>query len=163
MNETLNLNNYDHKSYQYFPRILWRVEHSATQSLRNLRTGDLIASDDTRTFSDEAALRQAVEAHFDWGNRQQSCFLSVFSDEQHARNWMKQRESSGTGLEVYIYKIDTARLPDGVYAFTMDVVRSKIGIVNPPSNNDEVLFLHRIPGRAVVSKQSLGEIEELGT
>jgi hypothetical protein len=92
MTEPWNINPY---KCTHPPKTLWKVIHSGTQSQRDLFTGDLIASDSTRIIRDESELKQAVEAHIDWLGRQPSCFLSVFSDEQHARNWAKQRAKTG--------------------------------------------------------------------
>jgi len=157
MSEPWNLNPY---KCTRLPKTLWKVIHSGTQSQQDPFTGDLIASDSTRIIRDESELKQAIEAHIDWWSRQPSCFLSVFSDEQHALNWAKQREK--TQSEVYIYKIDTTNLPTDTYLFDVDSLKATLGFVHPTSTH-EFLFLHRITAQAIVSKRDLGEIWEQGT
>jgi hypothetical protein len=149
----------------YLPKTLWMVTHSKSRSRRDLVTGDLVASDSTRAISDKSSLKQAAEKHFDWGCRQPSCFLSVFSYEQHARKWAKQRERTqdpGSIDEVYIHKIDTTRLPADTYVFNAVSLSAKLDIVHPHST-DELIFLHCILGQSLRRTQSLGEIEEQGT
>lgn len=70
------------------------LDYSAKNWAVHFRKVDVrvVASDSTRAISDKSSLKQAAEEHFDWGCRQPSCFLSVFSYEQHARKWAKQRE-----------------------------------------------------------------------
>ena len=157
MTEPWNLNPY---KCTHLPKTLWKVIHCGTQSQTDPFTGDLIASDSTRIFSDSSELKQAIEAHIDWWSRQPSCFLSVFSDEQHARNWAKQREQ--TQSEVYIYEINTTKLPIDAFVLGIDLLKVTLGIVHPSSTH-ELLFLHRIPAQAMISKTSLGEIWELST
>jgi hypothetical protein len=129
------------------------------ESRQDPLTRDLIASDSTRIISDKPRLKQAVEAHIDWGSRRPSCFLSVFSDERHALNWAKQREK--TQFEVYIYKIDSTKLPVDACVLDMNSLKVELDIVHPSSTH-ELLFLHRIPAQAVVSKRSMeGNLEEI--
>lgn len=64
-------------------KLCWRVIHARTQSRRDPRNGDHLASA-TVVIYDVSALRQAVETHIGWSNRAPSCFLLVFSDKQHA-------------------------------------------------------------------------------
>ncbi|KAI0851656.1 hypothetical protein F5Y00DRAFT_274569 [Daldinia vernicosa] len=154
MTESWNLNPY---KCTHPPKTLWRVIHSGTQSRRCPSTGDLIASDSTRIIRDEPELKQAIEKHINWWSRQPSCFLSVFSNRQHARNWAEQR--GATQSRVDIYEIDTTRLPPDTYLFDVDSLKATLGFVHPASTH-EFLFLHRIPARAIVSKRGLGEIWE---
>ncbi|KAH8586109.1 hypothetical protein B0O99DRAFT_84920 [Bisporella sp. PMI_857] len=154
MTEPWNLNHY---KCTHPPKTLWKVIHSGTQSQRNSSTGDLIASDSSRRIKDEAELKQATKEHIDWWSRKPSCFLSVFSDEKHARHWAKQR--SKTQSDVYIYKIDTTNLPTDTYLFDVDSLKARLGFVHPTSTH-EFLFLHRITAQAIVGKKDLGEIWE---
>jgi hypothetical protein len=139
--------------------------HSNSQSRQDLATGDLVASDSTRVISDESSLKEAAEEHFHWVCRQPSCFLSVFSSEQHARRWAKQRERTqdvGSIDEIYIHEIDTTKLPAFTYVFDAASLTAGLHIVHTHPT-DELIFLHRIPGEALRRKRSLGEIEEQGT
>ncbi|KAH8802520.1 hypothetical protein F5884DRAFT_860883 [Xylogone sp. PMI_703] len=153
MAEPFNLHAY---KCNHLPNMLWKVIHSGTQSRQDPHTKDLTASDNTRIISNILELKQVVEAHLDWWNRQPSCFLSVFSDERHARNWAKQRER--TSSQVYIYQIDTRNLPTDAYPLDLDLMKVRLSITNPSTH--ELLFLHRIPAQAIVGKTDLGEIFE---
>nr|CEG03909.1 unnamed protein product [Fusarium acuminatum CS5907] len=143
------------------PKTLWRVTHSGSQSHRDPVTKDLVASDRTRTISAKSSLKQAAEGHFDWGNRQPSCFLSVFSCEKHARRWAEQRRWTHDRLmdEVYLHEIDTTKLPADTYVFDALSLISKLDIGHPYSS-DEFIFLYRIPSESLSRTRSLGEIEE---
>ncbi|KAI0528366.1 hypothetical protein GGR58DRAFT_496221 [Xylaria digitata] len=141
----------------YLPETLWRVTHSQSQSRQEPFTGDLVASDSDRQISDKLSLKRAVEEHFNWGSRRPSCFLSVFSSEQHALKWARKRETAiGT---VYIHEIDTTRLPVGTYVFDAVSLVTSLDIAHPHSTN-ELIFLHRIPGKCLRSTLSLYDIEE---
>ncbi|KAF2970371.1 hypothetical protein GQX73_g3195 [Xylaria multiplex] len=141
----------------YPPNPLWRVIHSQSQSRQDPVTKDLVAADSDREISDRLSLKQAAEEHFNWRSRRPSCFLSVFSSEQHARKWAKKRETaSGT---VYIHEIDTTRLPPGIYIFCAVSLARKLGITHPYSAN-EFVFLHRIPSESIRHTRSLDDIEE---
>ncbi len=148
----------------YLPKTLWRVTHSKSQSRQDLATGDLVASDSTRTISDELSLKQASEKHFDWSCQEPSCFLSVFSSKQHAHRWAKQRErAQNLAMDVvYIHEIDTTKLPAATYVFNVTSLTLKLDIAYPYSTH-EFIFLHRIPNESLRRSQSLGEIEEQGT
>lgn len=126
----------------HLPGTFWRVIHSNTQSRQDCATGDIVAADSTRIFSDETSLKQAVESHFVWNRLQgPSCFLSVFSCEQHARIWAKRLN----GEVIIIHEIDTTRLPAYTYVFNAKWLAEKLNIKHPCSTN-EFMFLYRIPG-----------------
>jgi hypothetical protein len=60
--------------------------------------------------------------------------LSVFTDENHACNWAKQRENRDP--PVYIHKISTARLPSfGTYVLDIELLMAKLDIYHPYSEN----------------------------
>ncbi len=113
---------------------------------------DLVAVDKLSKFHDEDELKKAVEKHVDWYSGQPSCFLSVFTDENHACNWAKQREDRD--LSVYIHEISTARLPFfGTYVLDIELLIAKLDIYHPYSEN-ELLFLHRIPSWSIVATKT---------
>ncbi|AEO66279.1 1e3bdfa8-175f-46d9-90fe-025104075a22 [Thermothielavioides terrestris] len=127
---------------RYLPARLWRVTHRLSQS--RWHQGDLVAADQSRVFNNEDELKEAVQKHVNWWCSQPSCFLSVFSDPHHARNWAAQRDPPA-----YIHEIDTARLPIGTDILDMGVLIAKLGIKNPHPAH-ELLFLHRIPSECIV-------------
>jgi hypothetical protein len=159
---TFDLNTY---RCTYLPSSLWRVAHPESQARKDPVTGDVVAQDRTRAISDELSLKQAAERHFNWTNRQPSCFLSVFSSDTHARRWANQRERThdlNSIGEVYIQEIDTTKLPADTYVFDAVSLAARLHISHQYSS-DEFIFLHRIPGRSLRRTRSLGEIEEQGT
>lgn len=134
------------------PPRLWRVTHGTSQS--RVVNGDIVAADAPRQFRGKAKLKQAVEYHVVWNSDQpSSSFLSVFSDEDHAWYWAKQRCNRSD--EVYIHEIDTSRLSgntfllDDVYVLDMEVLMAKLDIVNQYSAH-ELLILNRIPSKAII-------------
>lgn len=129
------------------PKLCWRVTHLGTQSRRDPRNGDHLASA-TVVIDDVFALRRAVEAHIDWHNSTPSCFLSVFSDERHAYNWAAQRYPP-----VSVDTIDTTNLPEGVSFFNMESLKAALNITYKYSAH-EFLFLHRIPAQCIVAHWS---------
>ena len=138
------------------PRRLWRVTHGNSQSRWEKDTGHLVAADQLREFHNGRGLKEAVEEHINWHSSEPSCFLSVFSDEDHARKWAAQREKKNP--PAYIHEIDTTRLPVSAYVLDMEVLMAKLDIKNPyPAH--ELLFLHRIPVWSVSSSGALLEPE----
>jgi hypothetical protein len=138
------------------PSRFWRVNHGGSQAHHD-NNGDLVANS-TSTPSTLQELKQAVDDHLDWRNPQPSCFLSVFSDRQHARNWASQR--GGREWQVSIYEIDTVRLQD-VYIFKLEQLILPLEISPSRDYAHEYLILHRIPNRAVTSRLELGELKEM--
>lgn len=102
---------------------------------------------------DEASLAQAAANHFNWFSPQPSCFLSVFSDKAHARNWARDRQSK-SGEQVYITQVFTSMLPTHIQVFKATSFCERLSIFHRYSQN-EVIFLHRIPW------QSLGRTRAL--
>lgn len=145
------------------PPYLWRVMYPTSQSREDPITGDLVAVDRSRTFTNEPELKQAIEKHLNWYSREPSCFVSTLSNEPHAYNWAKRRGPSGSSVS--IHKIDTALLPTNVYLFDLHHLR-KQNILQLPSSPDtthEFLFLHLIPARSIIGVQSMEDNLESGT
>ncbi|KAJ0100683.1 hypothetical protein J7T55_002026 [Diaporthe amygdali] len=156
MVETFDLSSYE---CEQLPQFLWRVTHSETQSL------GYMASDSTQTFQNPGHLKDAVSIHIHWRHRP-SCFLSTFSDRDHAINWAKDRfrrnTQAGTTPDdqiVEIHEIDTTNLSIGTHVIAMDWLKSALHLTYDYSKH-EYLILHRIPTESVVRVQSLSEIEE---
>lgn len=143
------------------PNTLWRVTYAGSQSQRD-STGDILAADTTRALSNTTALKKAVEDHFDWCSQQRSCFLSVFSCEDHALNWAKQRrewlQSPGSTDNVRIHEIDTTKLQPSTRVFNAAFLATKLGIAHEPSPN-ELVFLRRIPGVSITRSRTIAEVE----
>ncbi|KAH8751692.1 hypothetical protein F5883DRAFT_577888 [Diaporthe sp. PMI_573] len=158
MAETFDLSSY---KCERLPQFLWRVTHSETRSVGH------VASHSRRTFRDLNDLKAAVSTHVFWLH-QPSCFLSTFSDREHAMRWAKSRARKNTPAvtapddqSVKIHKIDTSKLPIGKQVISMDSFKSLLDFTYNYSEH-EYLVLHRIPTESIVSVQSLGEMEEEG-
>lgn len=118
---------------------------------------EIVASNTTLKPQTEAKLKQAVEHHLDWYNPRLSCFLSMFSDWQHYRNWASQRSDA----DIYIIEVDITKLNHS-YVFQAKHMISELGILHSRSPEHEYLILHRIPRNALKTRISLGEAEESG-
>ena len=123
------------------PRFLYHIQHVGSQSLfygPNFSLGLKAAETSCNEFSLHELAIRALE-HQDWYNKRPSCFISAFDNKRHARNWAKKFMNE----PVYMHIIDTNELPTrGQWVFSV-----------PQRNNkslDEYLFLHRIPGIAIV-------------
>ena len=133
---------------------LWKVTHGNSQSFWENHTGDLVAANQSLSFHNQAELQKAVQKHVDWGRRSPpSCFLSVFTSENHAFNWARIVDRDKK--PAYILEIETARLTvdPGTMSgavLDMEVLIDRLGIENPWSEH-ELLFLYRIPSDAIVS------------
>lgn len=110
-----------------------------------------MAAESNLMITDKARLKREAANHFDWKLREPSCFLSVFTDERHARNWARQR-----GHDVCVTSIVTAMLPPEAHVFNATFLSGELGI-NHRYSEDELIFLHRIPW------QSLGQTRYLLT
>ncbi|KAH0495069.1 hypothetical protein TgHK011_008640 [Trichoderma gracile] len=142
------------------PPRFWHVTHQQSQSKIDADTRDLVASDYTREISDESGLGQAAEKHLDWKTRRmRSCFISVFSDGQHASNWAMSiaMDRCPDDFKYDIVEIDTAKLPPGIPVLhALSLVNTlHLEVPRKAAPQDEYLFLHRIPHEAIVNPESL--------
>ena len=136
-----------------FTGKLWRVTHRNSQSRWDKSSFQMVAADTSRKFTSEASLKEAVEAHIDWGSRKPSCFLSVFSDEYHARSW-----ASLLNPPVYIHEIETTYLPIGpCLVLDVKLLMADLDIEHRYPDH-ELLFMYRIhSGDITTSKTLSGE------
>jgi hypothetical protein len=99
-------------THDCLPGVLWKVTHPGSQHNLNPTNGEMSARatrDDT--ISDQAGLKQRVSDHFNWSSSEPSCFLSVLTGEEHARNWAARRLFLEPGdSQVYITPTITAML-----------------------------------------------------
>lgn len=137
------------------PKRLWRVTHGNSQSQLD-HDGNHLAADDSRVFHDEVELKEAVQHHIDWWSSRPSCFLSVFSDENHAANWAAQREKRDP--PAYIHEIDTTLL-FGVQVLDMELLMDKLEIEHPYSAH-ELLFLNYIPAHCIVHTRTVSGTQQ---
>jgi len=113
----------------------------------------------TGLITDKAALQEAVICHLNWYNREDSCFLSVFSDWKHACNWASQRrDDSSPSTEPSILTISTDS--NGLVVFRVERLVHELGM---PSqiyySADEYLIFRYIPQALITEREFLGEIK----
>ncbi|KAK4113136.1 hypothetical protein N656DRAFT_644156 [Canariomyces notabilis] len=138
--------------------VFWRVTHGGSQSRRDSKTGELRAAASDLLIDNEERLKRAVANHIQWSCREKSPFLSVFSDEEHARRWAKYCDPP-----VYITQVITSRLPSDVYYFSAPTLCRRLHIIHEYGRN-EVFILHRIPWQALGRMRDLdGNPKDSGT
>ena len=141
------------------PKTLWKVMHENSQAQEGPR-GHLVAANQGPSFHDKAGLEEAVQAHIIWKSwSPPSCFVSVFTDKEHALRWAKRVRQ--IDKPAYILEIDTAELtvdPRTMAGAILDmkVLKEELDIDNPWWKH-ELLFLLRIPGPAIISSKPLKE------
>lgn len=141
------------------PEKLWRVTHGNSQSRWDKHTGHLVASDQSRKFYNKAGLKKAVESHINWWGPKPSCFLSVFSDKDHARRWAAKCEKKHP--PAYIHEIVAECLPGGPsIVLDMEMLMAKLDIKNRYSAH-ELLFLHRIEYWSITTSRPLSRRHDL--
>jgi hypothetical protein len=119
------------------PSYLYRVQYAKTRT-KYTRTGLRAACQDYVRFG--AALRDAIETHYDWASRVPSPLISTFTDDIHAARW-----AAGRPGPVTILTISGDELWRNDYVF------------EGPEDNNELFFLHKIPARAIVEEAPLRE------
>ncbi len=151
-----NLGDYE-ISHDDLPNVLWRVTHSKSQYRPDPATGDHLARYMAiDAITDEASLKLRAANHFDWNSREGSCFLSAFTDKEHATNWARMRHHDSCNGEVYITRIITTMLPTDAHVFDATWLSNKLGIPHKYSEH-EVIFFRRIQW------QSLGRTRHVST
>ena len=137
------------------PSQLWRVQYKCSQT-KESDEGNLLAAD-THTFYDDSQedledFRQSVTDHCTWKHREPTPYISLFSDEDHARNWAMKPFNS-TGDDCTLLTIDTKML-EGVYVFRLQTLVDDLSIKIPEKASGNIprayICLHRIPNAAII-------------
>jgi hypothetical protein len=78
------------------PSKLYRVHYPGSRTAFSSQQG-FTASDTPKTFgSDELDdFKRAIEKHFTWGCRDPLPFISLFSDQEHTKNWGRKEPWRG--------------------------------------------------------------------
>ncbi|KAL0467516.1 hypothetical protein QR685DRAFT_574316 [Neurospora intermedia] len=132
------------------PPKLFYVRHGRSQAYPTADGGFVSRAPD-RDISDEGELKKNATMHFDWTNwGWESCFISAFSDQEHADRWGRR---ACPGFPVTTYALDTQRLPPGTLVLNAFMLCMALGISNAYNENskDEFLFYKGIPGSCVES------------
>jgi hypothetical protein len=151
---SFNLQDYA-RPHDSLPGVLWRVTHPNSQHELNPINGEMWARVRSgNAISDEASLKQRISDHFNWSSRKPSCFLSVFTDEEHARNWAGRCVRNTGDSQVDITPIITAKLPATAQVFDATSLHKRLRIYYRYPEH-EVMFLHRIPWQSLGYARSL--------
>jgi hypothetical protein len=133
------------------PQTLYRVDYDDTLTTYDSEMG--FQAGDTTTFLSDFQIELfviSVEAHRDWHSRIRSPYISLFSDRENAENWATRWELYNS-RPCQIVEIDGTRLADSRVYCVRDL-QNQFGLSGP--RNSEYLCLHRIPKKAIVSRQS---------
>ena len=125
------------------PRYLYFVEHAQSQALLDDQGGFEAAHMYTRLRGPNQ-LHQWISEHVNWAYRGPTSFISTFASYSHALNWARQRRAP-----VRIHRIDSRELDDR-YSWVFCA-----SDFTPNCFDSEFLFLHYIPGDAIVSTMVL--------
>jgi hypothetical protein len=132
------------------PKYFYRVQYSGTQTTAGPPPRGFCAAGPTTPYREDDlnGFRAAVERQYTWLNRFATCFISVFSDRDHAKNWanmFKDRETS-------VWAIDTSQLKD-VYVFSLRRLVAELGVNIPEGARNQIkagyMCLNEIPFKAV--------------
>ncbi|USP79642.1 uncharacterized protein yc1106_06916 [Curvularia clavata] len=138
------------------PHIYYRVEdaHSRAQYI----DGEGFFAEDPDiavkfTKFGNASLRHHLEQHLDWGNRNPTPFISMYSDKDVA--WREAYRRVNTGKQdVRIYMVDTDTSDERVeYRNIRHLAKTlRLYIHEDAWNNSmyEYVFLHHVPESAIV-------------
>ena len=135
--------------------MFFRVEDSESRARYYGREG--LFAEDTDTWVDfigcDERLFSQVERHLEWRNRVPTPFISMYCDEGVASREAERRVRAGKKY-VRVYKIDIRRGGEHVEWYKLrhlaDVL--ELDIPKRALNNSkyEYIFLHHVPGSAVV-------------
>lgn len=148
------------------PDYVYRIEHIGTQSRHDLHTHDYVAADDNCKFPNLATLEKYIENHLDWQCREPSPFLSGFTSRTDALNWAKVKltDDHDSFYSIRLVTIDVNMVRNAPGSDRLPILSvfklwDQIDIhphLRP--KNEEVLFMYRIPAKAVISVQRLGDL-----
>ena len=161
----------DHLRTQELPEKLYRVQYDRSQSTFSYATlgADLQAKDTTAFYGllQLGSIKTAVQNQFEWGHRGSQPFITVFSDKEYAMAWalLAPWNSNQKGSSYFeLYTIDTTHLGPDTYVFKLSTLVEYLDVTLPvgPANHVKggYLFLHRVPGSALVERQTREEIAE---
>jgi hypothetical protein len=100
--------------------------------------------------------------HLNWQSEIASPFISVFDDEDHARNWALAWSMAHNDEECTIYEIAPGSLHGECWVFEADELIQELDLVVPAHVNveGEYLVLHNIPMEAVRGEWEVSATEE---
>ncbi|KAK3401392.1 hypothetical protein B0T20DRAFT_466463 [Sordaria brevicollis] len=132
------------------PPKLFYVRHGCSQPYPTV-DGGFISQAPNRDIRDPRELKENAIKHFEWRNRNwNSCFVSVFGDQDHAESWGRKLATQH-GQPTMLYELDTSQLPPGTMVLNAWLLCDSLGIDHLwNDDNDEYLFYKGIPGSCVV-------------
>lgn len=98
-------------------------------------------------------IRDEIEKHLDWANRNPTCLISTYARQDVAEAQARRRIDRGRE-EVVIFVIDPAREPGGAKYRNLRMLAEKVDFQIPDQawNNSEYewIFLEQIPDHMIV-------------
>ncbi|KAK3311686.1 uncharacterized protein B0T15DRAFT_522251 [Chaetomium strumarium] len=134
-------------SQDSLPEVLWRVTRPIFQRTQRV-TGELWARDMPKTLLEREDLLRNVRNHFDWSSLKHTCFVSVFTDEDHARCWANKLRVYHGHQPMCRTRIIAALLPDDIRIFDARKLREDVG-PDLMLSQGELLFFSRIPWQSL--------------
>ena len=140
------------------PRKYWRVQDEHSQSRYDERWG-MLAGDphssidfNPRGWEEEDVFINELENHLDWGNREPTVFISVYTDEDRAYEEAERRMERGR-QQVVVHEIVPLRDHSMEYRSVRGLAEWW-GVEIPEeayrNSEYEYVFLHQIVPEAVV-------------
>ena len=136
------------------PRVFYRVEDACSSAQYIDGKGILAGDTDTavRFTSNEAVLRDLVDQHLDWSNRNPTPFISTYCEESVAWDEAQRRVKRGR-KDIINYKIDMDDTCERAEYRNVQRLAKKLDLWIEEkawhNSEHEWIFLHRIPDSAV--------------
>ncbi|KAK2750644.1 hypothetical protein FQN57_002715 [Myotisia sp. PD_48] len=143
------------------PPRLYRVDYGESSTIydaQGLRAGAFRDEDSNNTF--DPPPKDALERHLTW-DPSPSPYISLFSDEKHAENWMLKRAKRSGGENCRIIEVDVEKLNKKHIFYAYELVHEHSLDVPPeimPSIRGEYLVLGHIPSSAIIGSRTASEV-----
>lgn len=146
------------------PRYLWRINDKYSKAQRN-DDGDLQTAYH-EISSSWHGIRNAILNHLDWNSKGLSCFMSLTSNKEHARELAMKRagyiqdpfQYSDNSDDLVRYEIDTDYLHAHIYKAIDLVYVFHIPVAFHRDISTEFLILKQIPEEAIVDTSTIKDM-----
>ncbi|KKZ64002.1 hypothetical protein EMCG_01663 [[Emmonsia] crescens] len=132
------------------PQTLYRVQYEESMTTYDSDTGLKARGNTSMKFYMKKYFGEAVEYHLNW-RAVDSVFISLFSDREHAENWMRKM---GSKTNLKLLEIDVKRLQQSSYIFKAEEIVNHFNLyikeIARKSVSKEYLVANGIPSSAIV-------------